>query len=89
MTCLLSAIAVLACAEGFSLRAAAPEPIIRIILMAAGGWVGVWSLVRHLAMLSMPGHAAEQSVCRQCSTYGILEVASARCRKCGYEWIIE
>lgn len=78
VTCILCAIVVLAFAEDFSLRAAAPEPLFRIAAMAASGWAGVWSLARYLAMLSLAAHAAERSVCRNCSAYGILEVIGLR-----------
>lgn len=38
---------------------------------------------------SVEWRAAERSICRNCSAYGILEVTGARCRKCGHGWTIE
>ncbi len=77
---LLCAVLVFACVEGFSLRAPCPEPFLRLVIMAGGGWLGTWALVRYLTMLTLAGRAAERAVCGKCSAYGMLEVAGPRSR---------
>ena len=107
----LCLVMVLACLEGFSLRAPGWEPLLRLAAIFGGGAVCIGSLMRYNAMLQVALHAAERSTCGKCAVYGQLEVTGAgllarrvrvgkeaglrppalavRCRKCGYEWMIE
>ena len=78
VTALLCLILVLACLEGFRLRAPGLEPLLRLAAMFAGGLVGLASLNRYLSMLRQAWRAAERSVCGKCEAYGILEVTSVR-----------
>jgi hypothetical protein len=78
VTCFLCLVAVLACFEGFSLRAPGWETLMRFAAMAGGAGVCVWALRRYLALLDFAVRAAERSVCGRCETYGNLEVTGAR-----------
>jgi hypothetical protein len=78
VSCFLCLVVVLACFEGFSLRAPGMETALRFAAMLAGGAVCVWTLRRYLAMLDFAVRAAERSVCGRCEAYGMLEVTGAR-----------
>jgi ribosomal protein L40E len=73
----LCLVVVLACLEGFSLRMPAWEAALRLAAMVAGVGASIWTLRRYLAMLDFAVRAAEHSVCRKCSAYGLLEVMNA------------
>lgn len=73
----LCLVMVLGCFEGFSLRMPGWETVLRLAAMIAGGGACVWTLRRYLAMLDLAVRAAEHSVCRRCTAYGLLEVMNA------------
>ena len=77
LSCFLCLVMVLACLEGFSLRAPGWEPLLRLSAMFAGGAVCIWALVRYRATLEIAMHAAERSICGKCAAYGLLDVAPA------------
>ncbi|MGH8661651.1 MAG: hypothetical protein ACREUB_07775 [Burkholderiales bacterium] len=77
VTAFLCLILLTACLEGFSLRAPGPEPLLRLVGMFAGCWVGVWAVRRYGAILGVAESAAGQSVCKKCASYGRLEVIRA------------
>ena len=74
----LCLIMVMACLEGFSVRAPGWEPLLRLAAMIGGGAFCIWSLARYIAMLDIARHAAERSICGKCAAYGLLEVTGAR-----------
>jgi hypothetical protein len=69
-------IMVLACIEGFSLRAPAWEILVRFLAITAGSVLCLWTFRRYLAMLSVAVHAAERSVCVKCRDFGGLELGT-------------
>lgn len=75
VTCFLCLVAVLACFEGFSLRAPGWEPVIRFVAMVAGCVVGKWTLHRYLTMLNVTLKVAERSVCEKCAAYSAVELS--------------
>ena len=101
---LLSMVVVGACVEEFSLSAPGFMSLLIVLLTAAALAACVWSFRRYINMLVATQRAAEHSVCRECQTYGRLDLLRAgsappevepdpwlrvRCRKCGHEWIID
>ena len=74
----LCLVMVLACLEGFSMRAPGWEPLLRLGAILGGGAVCIGSLVRYKAMLEVALHAAERSSCGKCAAYGQLEVTGVR-----------
>ncbi|MGH8742441.1 MAG: hypothetical protein ACREUN_16085 [Burkholderiales bacterium] len=76
VSCILCLIAVFACLEGFSLRAPGWEVVMRLLAMAAGGFVCIWTLRRYMAMLGYAMRAAERSVCEKCATYRGLDLSA-------------
>jgi ribosomal protein L40E len=104
VTGLLGMVVVGACIEEFSLSASWVRSFLIVLLSAAGLAACVWSFRRYIGMLVATQRAAERSVCRECHTYGRLDLLRAgsappeiepdpwlrvRCRKCGHEWIID
>ncbi|HXF67392.1 MAG TPA: hypothetical protein VNK67_11945 [Burkholderiales bacterium] len=77
VSCFLSLVMVLACLEGFSLRAPAWEVLLRLAAMVGGAALGMGALARYKAMLDAAEYAAERSVCGRCAAYGILELTAA------------
>ena len=77
VSCILCLLMVLACLEGFSLRAPGWEPVLRLAAMFAGGAVCIWSLARYRVTLEIAMHAAERSTCVTCGAYGLLDVKPA------------
>ncbi|MEO6364368.1 MAG: hypothetical protein ABIO71_14150 [Caldimonas sp.] len=64
-----------------------------LLLVCAG--IGVWALRRYVFLLMRAEHAARQATCRQCQTYGILDLVRSEpqlerlkvcCRKCRHAW---
>lgn len=58
---------------------------------------GVWALRRYLGLLTCAEAVASQAECRQCRTYGRLDLLQSdaagteikvRCRQCGHGWRI-
>lgn len=76
-TSLLCVIAVLAAVEGYGSRAVSIELLLGLLVMLAGGAVGVWAFMRYVRMLLTAQYAAERSVCARCKTYGLLEATGA------------
>jgi ribosomal protein L40E len=77
VTAFLCLILLTACLEGFSSRAPGLEPFIRLIGILAGCCGGVWAVRRYGTILGVAERAAGQSVCRNCATYGLLDVMGA------------
>jgi hypothetical protein len=77
VTAFLCLILLTACLEGFSSRAPGLEPFVRLIGIFAGCSVGVWAVRRYGAILGVAESAAGQSVCKQCASYGRLELIGA------------
>ena len=104
VTALLSLVAVLAAVEGFASRSFSLQLLLGLVLMVAGTFAGVWAFVRYVRMMIAAQYAADRSVCPQCKTYGVLEMAGSaihagaseleilptpvRCRVCGNQWTI-
>jgi len=88
----LCLIALTAVFEGFSLRAPAPEVLVRMASMVAAGFIGWHALKRYIALMQEADRFARRSTCERCRAYGKfdvlreLPVAAVRCRKCGNEW---
>lgn len=74
ITCFLCMILVLACLEDFSLRAAGWQPLATLALILGGAAVGFAALKRYKSLLDRAEHIAEHSTCKQCSTYGRLQI---------------
>jgi hypothetical protein len=78
--------------EGFSLRAPAPEVLVRMAAMVASGFIGWFSLKRYIALMQEAERFSRRPTCQRCRSYGKFEVlrelphATVRCRKCGHEW---
>ena len=60
--------------------------------------IGVWALRRYLYLLNHAEFVASQAECKQCGTYGRLDLVaeplaggptSVRCRQCGQHWGID
>jgi len=77
VTAFLCLILLTACLEGFSLRATGLEPLLRLVGIFAGCCVGVWAVRRYGAILGVAESIAGQSVCKQCASYGRLELIGA------------
>ena len=73
---ILSLFMTIACFEGFGVRPPAWETLLRLVAMAAGIVICLWTFRRYLAMLAVAEHAAERSVCEKCATYRGLELAA-------------
>jgi len=80
VSALLCLIAVLACLEGFSLRAPGWETPVRFAAIFASGAGCLWTLRRYLVMLKLATYAAQRSVCEKCGTYGGLELSGVSVR---------
>ena len=78
--------------ESFSLRAPAPDVLVRMLAMVAAGFIGWFSLKRYIALMQEADRFARRSTCERCRSYGKFDVlreqpyAAVRCRKCGNEW---
>jgi hypothetical protein len=77
LTCFLCMILVLACLEGFSLRAAGWQPLGTLALVVVGAAVGVAALRHYKRLLDRAEYIAEHSTCGQCSTYGRLQILAS------------
>ncbi|MEK6592276.1 MAG: hypothetical protein AABZ67_04250 [Pseudomonadota bacterium] len=77
VSCLLCAIAILACVEDFSLRAPGLQPLIMLTLISAIGILGYYSCARYIAMLSYAEHIAEKSTCENCRVYAAFAVTGS------------
>jgi hypothetical protein len=101
VTCFLSVILALTCAEDIGLKAGGWKPVLMLGIIAAAGALGLTALKRYRRLLVRAEAVAEQSTCGQCATYGrlqVLESGSAaqpgawmrvQCRQCGNQWLIE
>ncbi|MCI3951027.1 MAG: hypothetical protein K0R53_524 [Burkholderiales bacterium] len=98
VTAFLSLIVIVAGIEAYSANAEGSTRLYMLTLVAGGVVLCAWSFRRYQYMLARAVHAAARSICTQCKTYGVLEVArereaapclTVRCRKCGHEWEIE
>ena len=81
--------------EGFSLRAPAPEVLVRMLSMVAAAFIGWYALKRYIALMKEADRFARRSTCERCKSYGAFEVLGedpapgVRCRKCGHAWTVD
>lgn len=73
----LSLVMVIACLEGFSLRAPVWETLLRLVAMIGGTALCTGSLAHYKAVIDAAEYAAERSVCGKCAAYGMLEITQA------------
>lgn len=103
VTSVLSLVLALVLYENLDLRGPVPSSLGSLVVIAGAVVVSGAALRRYLHMLGSAVALAENCVCAQCGTYGIVRViASGRteydadpqwmrlcCKKCGHEWPVE
>lgn len=102
VTCLLSAVLVLACVEMIGTQGSFPEQLFLLALVIGGAYLALVSLRRYNFLMWRAEVLGSQSSCPRCEAYGVLKVlgvdgqggASAgairvRCKKCAHEWRME
>lgn len=84
--------------EALSRRPGWHDQVTDLAAIAICAVVGLWSLRRYLHLLMHAEATANQAVCANCDTYGLLKVAAedrARsrlrvcCKRCAHEWWID
>jgi hypothetical protein len=77
ITCVLSAVLVLACIEALDWRGSAAGFVLMLFAAAAGSSLAIASLRRYQTIVTRAEWLGEQSTCTACRTYGLLEVLDA------------
>lgn len=93
-TCLLSGIVFVAIIEMVGFATPGAGPLLTLTVLYFVGLMALMSFRRFWMMLSRAQAYADCATCTKCETYGAFEVSgdleriTARCWKCGYEWVI-
>lgn len=97
LLCFLSVIGLFGAFEAASLFRGWQDQVVDLGAAALCTAIGVWALRRYLGLLATAEAAANQAECKQCGTYGRMDLVASdatghevhvRCRKCGHEWHI-
>jgi hypothetical protein len=73
------------------------DQLLNLLIVVLCTGIGIWALRRYLRLLHNAEAVANQAECRQCKSYGRLELVHAnaggdevqvRCRKCSHGWTI-
>jgi predicted Zn finger-like uncharacterized protein len=91
---LLCTVGLLATFEAFG-QARGHDRLFDAMAVVLFGVVGGLALRRYIALLMRAEHTANQAVCPQCQTYGVLKVEEedrrerrlkVACKRCGHHW---
>ncbi len=74
VTCFLCMILVAALMEDVSFRAPWLKPFLMLALIAGGGFVGVFSLLRYGTIMRTAQRFGDRSVCEQCHAYAKFDI---------------
>jgi hypothetical protein len=98
VTAFLCVIVVAVCLDQFRWREAGFKPLIMLALIIAGIALCFKTVTFYFKVLFRAEHLAQQAVCSDCKTYGVIDVIDpaspsisgrpfrVRCRKCGRTW---
>jgi len=100
VTAFLAIIVVAVCLDQFRWRDGGLKPLMMLVLIAIGIVLCFKTVTFYFKMLFRAEHFAQQAVCGECKTYGLLEVTHSaaestaaghdwlhvRCKKCGHAW---
>jgi len=103
VTGFMSAVLIMALLEDLNLRNTAPMSLLSLVVIIAATLVGGGAIRRYMHLLFRAEALAEQCVCADCSSYGVIRVLDAgvidaeenpqwmrvACKKCGHQWRLE
>ncbi|MBX3651737.1 MAG: hypothetical protein KF771_10245 [Burkholderiales bacterium] len=103
VTAFLCAVLIMALMEELNLRGPGPLSLSSLAMIVVAALTGAVALRRYIRMLGRAESLAEQCVCPDCASYGVIRVLEAgrvdddeqpqwirvSCKKCNSEWRLE